>query len=321
MKITFINVGYGEAILIRHNGFTLLIDGGSALDEEYAAPGRIRAADFLQKEGIGTIDLMILTHIHEDHVCGLVEVARTCRIKAFWSGYVRTAPLPPVGCPAEGPRSLPLFVSAMNHYRTLMELLTAQGTRCTELCGEDACWTLPGGLTLQCLGPDLQTAERFRSALDAAYQTCDPALLAQLDASMNAASLIFRVTADGVSALLPGDANQDVWARLDADPSLLRADVLKLGHHGQADTMRAETIRAVAPQLVVTCTSSDRRYGSASDALYARLTEALNRAPVYLFSDAAGGAPVHSALEIETAPALQWVYRAEVCDHAKGAAK
>ena len=44
MRITIINVGYGDAILFQGaEGFTALLDGGSALDSEFAGdPYRIR---------------------------------------------------------------------------------------------------------------------------------------------------------------------------------------------------------------------------------------------------------------------------------------
>ena len=76
MKLTFVNVGYGEAILLeipeasRRDGiFTALIDGGSADRQEYEdrSSGRIPVWDYLQKEHIGHLDLMVCTHIHEDH--------------------------------------------------------------------------------------------------------------------------------------------------------------------------------------------------------------------------------------------------------------
>ena len=75
MKLTFVNVGYGEAILLeipeasRRDGiFTALIDGGSADRQEYEdrSSGRIPVWDYLQKEHIGHLDLMVCTHIHED---------------------------------------------------------------------------------------------------------------------------------------------------------------------------------------------------------------------------------------------------------------
>jgi hypothetical protein len=62
LEITFINVGYGEGILVeyiiegfsRNRPFVLLIDGGSAGDEEYKGgnTGRIRTVEYLPARGI-----------------------------------------------------------------------------------------------------------------------------------------------------------------------------------------------------------------------------------------------------------------------------
>ena len=75
MDITFINVGYGESILItcedqeaEDGQFVMLIDGGSNMDQEYTGQsGRIRSRDFLKKKGIRHIDLAVFSHVHEDH--------------------------------------------------------------------------------------------------------------------------------------------------------------------------------------------------------------------------------------------------------------
>jgi beta-lactamase superfamily II metal-dependent hydrolase len=77
LRISFINVGYGEAILLEDvepgkAPFVLLIDGGSAEPEEYeGGTGRIRAAEYLAKRGISHLDRAVITHPHEDHVPGL----------------------------------------------------------------------------------------------------------------------------------------------------------------------------------------------------------------------------------------------------------
>ena len=93
MDITFINVGYGESILITNQDsnyeegqFVMLIDGGSDLDIEYTGnSGRIRAFDFLKKRGIRHIDLLIFSHVHEDHTCGLVPIISEIPVKKYWT--------------------------------------------------------------------------------------------------------------------------------------------------------------------------------------------------------------------------------------------
>ena len=63
-SVYFFDVGQGDASLIKTvNGATILIDGG---------PDSI--VSDLKKIGVTSIDLMILTHPHADHVNGLLEV-------------------------------------------------------------------------------------------------------------------------------------------------------------------------------------------------------------------------------------------------------
>ena len=93
MKLTFVNVGYGEAILLEWeesgHTFTELIDGGSSEEREYQARSseRIPIWKYLKKIGIERLDLMVCTHIHEDHVGGLVKIAQLYPVKEFWQGF------------------------------------------------------------------------------------------------------------------------------------------------------------------------------------------------------------------------------------------
>ena len=68
LRIHFIDIGYGDAILIQlPEDKTLLIDGGKPEDGE-------KIAAFLRARGIQKIDVLIITHFHRDHVGGLLTV-------------------------------------------------------------------------------------------------------------------------------------------------------------------------------------------------------------------------------------------------------
>ncbi len=93
LTVTFVNVGYGEAILLecpdpsRPGGvFTALIDGGSAEESEFAdrSSGRVPVEEYLTKRGIRRLDLAVSTHIHEDHRCGLLRAARSLPPAVLW---------------------------------------------------------------------------------------------------------------------------------------------------------------------------------------------------------------------------------------------
>ena len=131
LKLTFVNVGYGEAALLEcpdpafpGGTFVMVIDGGSAEAEEYrdSATGRIPLDQYLSLRGVDHIDLMAATHVHEDHLCGLLPAAEKLPPAALWQT------LPPEFCrsmrtldiPAEGlTPSRSKFLRALNDYRRL----------------------------------------------------------------------------------------------------------------------------------------------------------------------------------------------------------
>ena len=78
MTLDFINVGYGDAILVRSGSFAMLVDCGDMTVGD-GGPGsqRISAGEFLRREGIEKLDLLVLTHLHRDHSGGLTELLQT----------------------------------------------------------------------------------------------------------------------------------------------------------------------------------------------------------------------------------------------------
>jgi beta-lactamase superfamily II metal-dependent hydrolase len=135
MKLRFINVGYGESILItalRTDGskFAMLIDGGSGEDAEYAGhPARVRAAEYIRELGIARLDVMFNTHIHEDHTCGLPAVADTCEIGEYWCCALPDGSQDWPELPAEIvtlPRS-DKCLRALNAHRDMLRRFRAEG--------------------------------------------------------------------------------------------------------------------------------------------------------------------------------------------------
>ncbi|MEK7202806.1 MAG: ComEC/Rec2 family competence protein [Patescibacteria group bacterium] len=87
MEVDFLDVGQGDAILIKTSGGqNVLIDGG---------PDRriIKRLGENLNWWDGQIDLMVLTHPHDDHVSGLIDVIKKYRVKKIiYSGVVSNSP-------------------------------------------------------------------------------------------------------------------------------------------------------------------------------------------------------------------------------------
>lgn len=74
-RVVFFDVGQGDsALLITPGGETILIDGGP---DRKVLRELGRVMPFWQRQ----IDLLIITHAHDDHVSGLIEINRRYHIK------------------------------------------------------------------------------------------------------------------------------------------------------------------------------------------------------------------------------------------------
>lgn len=85
LKVHFIDVGHGDAILVQApNGKTMLVDGGAkAYGDEVVA--------FLKSQGVKRLDYIVATHPDADHIGGLIEVLSVFKVKQFIdSGKVHT---------------------------------------------------------------------------------------------------------------------------------------------------------------------------------------------------------------------------------------
>lgn len=80
--VSFIDVGQGDSTLIQMNdGTNILIDGGELFDPgDNSDSFNKDLGPFLRKRRIKKLDIIIATHPHSDHIGGLVEVLKNCRV-------------------------------------------------------------------------------------------------------------------------------------------------------------------------------------------------------------------------------------------------
>jgi competence protein ComEC len=181
------------------------------------------------------------------------------------------------------------FLDALNSYNRIYERLSRNGCLVKELSSPLYGHPLPGGITADVLAPSPALAAFFSGALESLYRAEGDdfaARLSGLDRKMNDFSVVLRFVHKDLAVLLPGDACPSAEAMAVWDKSRLKAHVLKLAHHGQEDSVSAGFIRAVAPRIVVTCVSSDRRYNSANPLVYEEIRRASpGITPEFLFTD------------------------------------
>lgn len=79
MKIHYIDVGQGDSELIQVDGKNILIDAGTS-DK--------KALNYLKSIGVTTLDYVIATHPHEDHIGSMDDVVNAFNIGTFYAPKV-----------------------------------------------------------------------------------------------------------------------------------------------------------------------------------------------------------------------------------------
>lgn len=92
-----------------------------------------------------------------------------------------------------------------------------------------------------------------------------------LEHADNNGSIVLRIRWENTSFLLPGDAEAEAEAAMLVSGLDLRADVLKLGHHGSATSSTEAFLHAVQPQVAIVSAGRRNPFGHPHPDVLARL--------------------------------------------------
>ncbi len=209
------DVGQGDGLVLATGGpgRAVVVDTGTEL-------GAIDRC--LDRLDVDRIPLVILSHLHADHIGGLSAVLDGREVGGVAVSVARA--------PEWAWREV---VDVAGRYRVpVLELDVGRRLR----------WPR---LDLEVIGP------RHVASLDSAEAE---------GTDINNASLVIMATTPAGRVLLTGDAELAAQADLLASGEDLRADVLKVPHHGSRYTLPA-FLDAVAPRIAVVSVGADNRYG------------------------------------------------------------
>lgn len=260
LTLDFINVGYGDAVLIRDTraGFSMLVDCGDvAVGDGGPGSRRVSAAEFLRRNGIQTLDLLVLTHLHRDHSGGLAELLKTVGVREFWTNY-----LPPHaywGGQAHVEKNFSAgsrcLLESLNIYLPALKNMESQGTRIRWIQASHRAVALTAELRAEIYLEDgvlfKRQAEIWRKVLDGA--TSDEEL-GELDGFINNTSIRMRLNYGVTSVELPGDIYAAYWEKYALSP----CTIMKLPHHGHKDSITPSLLDMLAPEHAVISVSNTR---------------------------------------------------------------
>lgn len=84
LRLTFLDVGQGESILVEFPGRKkMLVDGGGLAGGDFDV-GESVVSPFLWRAGMKRVDILVSTHAHSDHIGGLCSIARNFKVGEVW---------------------------------------------------------------------------------------------------------------------------------------------------------------------------------------------------------------------------------------------
>ena len=231
-RVVVLDVGQGDAILVEsRDGARMLVDGGPD-------PARL----LLQLDAVvppwdRRLDIVVLTHPHEDHVAGLVRVLERYRVgRVFEPGMRGTGP---------GWRA---WDAALRNGPPRGKLATGDTLRLGDI-RFDVLWPRPGTVS-----PEPATVGR----------------------GFNDTSIVLLGEVSGRRFLLTGDAEDDVDPSLIAS-GLPHVEVLKVAHHGSATATSAALLAATRPQVALISVGAGNDYGHPAPSTLARIQQSGTR--------------------------------------------
>jgi competence protein ComEC len=235
LRVTFLDVGQGDAAIVDlPDGEAMVVDGGGLVGSPIDVGVRVLAPE-LRSRRRASLAAVVLTHPHPDHFGGLVAGLDAVRASALWDT-------------GEGEAE-----QLAGGYAAVLAAARSRGVpvlRPDALCGTRTV----GGARIDVLAP------------------C-PGFSPDRDANDN--SLVLRLVFGHRAILLVGDAQREEEAVLLATArDRLRADVLKVGHHGSSTSSSPAFLAAVAPREAVISAGRRNRFGHPHPATLAALSAA-----------------------------------------------
>jgi competence protein ComEC len=222
LKISFIDVGDGDAILIQTPNQNALIDTAGLLYGQ-------KLSEYLKENNAVKLNYLIITHPHLDHMGGAFFIVPELAIGEIFDN----------GQDLDDNEDIYRWYKKLIRKRDNYRILKAGDSLSMD------------GASLEVLWPKQPNQHK----------------------SFNANSLVIMLNYKKFNCLLTGDFNQLGEKELLQEGLDLKANLLKVGHHGYFDATSSAFLDAVSPQIAIISVDAKNIRGAPSEVTLKQLNE------------------------------------------------
>ena len=242
LAVRMLNVGLGESVLVREpSGKKILFDGGPN-DSVLSELGSILPA------WDSTIDLLILSHDHSDHITGFIPVLDRYAVKEIWTSGTT-------------------YTSA--EYTSFLNQLARHDLKQTTVYFDPLAMCQK-----QSPCPPIHT---FGTSLLQVYHPLHNALGEQ-PKDPHDDTVVVKISYKKTSILLTGDLNEDhekaIVRSCLAPNCTLHATIMQVPHHGSATGLNRDFLQAINPSLALIPVGLNNKFGHPAPSTLSKLGQA-----------------------------------------------
>ena len=217
IKISYLDVGQADSILIQTGNENMLIDAGNNSDGK-------GLVEYLNKQNITNFKYVIGTHAHEDHIGGLDNIILNFQIDHFY---------------------MPDVMTTTKTFEDILDALDKKQVRFETPIIDD-------------------TFSLGEATVKVLYVGND-------EKNLNNDSIVLMITYKDIKFLFMGDLEKEIEEKLlNKD---IKADILKVGHHGSDTSTSEEFLSTVNPSVAIISVGKNNSYKHPKQAILDKLNK------------------------------------------------
>lgn len=229
MSIYFIDVGQADATLFVQNGHSMLFDSATKSRGD-------ELVEYINNLGIEYIDVLVLSHPHDDHMGGAAEILNNIEVGTVYGPDIFDI---------ESLDTLGWYNDMIN----AIDEIDEKRNKGIEESEQVSIWNFPkdsdGKFAKFNIGDAIV---EFYAPLEEEYS------------DLNDYSICAKVTFGTVDVLLTADATDNVEKALISKGYNLDIEIFHAGHHGSDTSNSKEFLKAMSPECIVISCGINNRY-------------------------------------------------------------